>query len=38
MVTPKIARKNPNKVKVSLGQERELKSAPGKTWNVLECF
>ena len=40
--TPKQARppytlaKNPNKVKVSLGEELELKFAPGKTWNVLK--
>lgn len=33
---PYTLAKNPNKVKVSLGQELELKSAPGKTWNVLK--
>ena len=31
---PYTLAKNPNKVKISLGRELELKSAPGKTWNV----
>ena len=33
---PYTLAKNPNKVKISLGRELELKSAPGKTWNVLK--